>query len=115
VETTKPRVGWIFMDFGICILDTFSGRQIGLLTVMLYFMAYVNFYPCLPTFVLKESVEIWYWRLPSRTVEQLSFEKFCTVKAILYLTAQVIFSPQFLHFFFSFWIKFGIGGVHKNY
>jgi len=89
----------IFLDFGVYIfLTKLSGRQIGLLKF--YFMSY------LPHF-FKEFVEILISETPPRAVEHLGSAKFGTVKAKLF------FPPQFLHFL-SFWIKFGVGGVHKN-
>jgi hypothetical protein len=96
--TTHETVCRIF----ICILDKkLSGRQIGRLTVMFYFMAYVNFSPYLPHF-FKESFEIWYRRPPPRALEQPNSVKFGTVKAILYIRAQVIFLPHNFYIFFHF-------------
>jgi len=55
--TTYETVYGVFLDFGMCILDKkLCERQIGFLTVIRYFMAYVNFCPYLPHFFLSRSL-----------------------------------------------------------
>lgn len=97
--TSYETVFQMFVNFGTWILDKkLSGKQIGSLTVLIYFRAYVNSSPYFPLFFLCDPGEIWYRKLPVHAVEQLSFVKIGAVRTVLHLRTQVIF-PLFLHFF----------------